>query len=212
MLFRPLFWTSFMLADWLVDNDCDGRRAASCCPRRRARPPTAPPSSSTAAAARSSASPHRGNRRLHREPRLLRRGAAPTTPSTQLSPTVADRSTPTWPASPPLTAALRAHLGDALVHDGRRRRSPTRTPRRPARSPTPGRRCSSRRTRCASASATGAGTGWTSGSPRPGGRFAPVVEHWVDVVVGHGPEALERVWHEVLSGRADPRSGHVLAL
>ena len=24
MLFRPLFWTSFMLADWLVDNDAMG--------------------------------------------------------------------------------------------------------------------------------------------------------------------------------------------
>jgi hypothetical protein len=42
--------------------------------------------------------------------------------------------------------------------------------------------------------------------------FAPVVETWVDVVVGRGPEALERVWHEVLSGRSDPRTGHVLTL
>jgi hypothetical protein len=41
--------------------------------------------------------------------------------------------------------------------------------------------------------------------------FAPVVEQWVDVEVGHGPEALERVWHEVLSGRADPRTGPVLS-
>jgi hypothetical protein len=42
--------------------------------------------------------------------------------------------------------------------------------------------------------------------------FAPVVEEWVDVEVGSGPEGLERVWHDVLSGRADPRAGHVLAL
>jgi hypothetical protein len=42
--------------------------------------------------------------------------------------------------------------------------------------------------------------------------FAPVVEEWVDVEVGTGPEALERVWHEVLSGQADPRAGHVLTL
>ena len=42
--------------------------------------------------------------------------------------------------------------------------------------------------------------------------FAPVVEGWVDVVVAHGPEALERVWHEVQGGRADPRTGHVLTL
>ena len=42
--------------------------------------------------------------------------------------------------------------------------------------------------------------------------FAPVVEEWVDVVVGHGPDDLERIWHEVQSGRADPRSGHVITL
>jgi hypothetical protein len=40
--------------------------------------------------------------------------------------------------------------------------------------------------------------------------FAPVVEGWVDVHRQQGPEALERVWHEVLSGRADPRSGQVV--
>jgi hypothetical protein len=42
--------------------------------------------------------------------------------------------------------------------------------------------------------------------------FAPVVEGWVDVVVQHGPEALEQVWREVQAGRADPRAGHVLTL
>src|SRR5688500_15413397 len=42
--------------------------------------------------------------------------------------------------------------------------------------------------------------------------FAPVVEGWVDVVVQSGPDALEQVWHEVQSGRADPRTGHVLTL
>ena len=40
--------------------------------------------------------------------------------------------------------------------------------------------------------------------------FAPVVEGWVNVVEQHGPDALDRVWHEVLSGRSDPRAGHVL--
>jgi len=42
------------------------------------------------------------------------------------------------------------------------------------------------------------------------GAFAPVVERWVDVVVSHGPDDLERVWQEVLAGRADPRAGHVV--
>jgi hypothetical protein len=42
--------------------------------------------------------------------------------------------------------------------------------------------------------------------------FAPKAEEWVDVVVGHGPEALEQVWLEVQSGRTDARTGHVLVL
>jgi hypothetical protein len=43
-------------------------------------------------------------------------------------------------------------------------------------------------------------------------RFAPVVEDWVDVVEQHGPEALRAVWLEVLAGRSAPRTGHVLTL
>jgi len=43
-------------------------------------------------------------------------------------------------------------------------------------------------------------------------RFAPAVEKWVDVVVGHGPEALRDAWLEVLAGRTPPRVGHVLTL
>ena len=42
--------------------------------------------------------------------------------------------------------------------------------------------------------------------------FVPKVEQWVDVTVGHGPEALQAAWLEVLSGRSDPRTGHVLQL
>jgi Protein of unknown function (DUF2855) len=41
-------------------------------------------------------------------------------------------------------------------------------------------------------------------------RFAPAVENWVDVVEQHGPKALEAVWLEVLAGRTDPRTGHIL--
>jgi hypothetical protein len=43
-------------------------------------------------------------------------------------------------------------------------------------------------------------------------RFAPVVEGWVDVTVGNGPEGLQAAWLEVLTGRSDPRTGHVLQL
>lgn len=41
--------------------------------------------------------------------------------------------------------------------------------------------------------------------------FAPVVEQWVDVTVGKGPEGLRDAWLEVLSGKTDPRVGHVIS-
>jgi hypothetical protein len=43
-------------------------------------------------------------------------------------------------------------------------------------------------------------------------RFAPVVEGWVDVVVGTGPEGLQADWLETLAGDTGPRTGHVLQL
>lgn len=43
-------------------------------------------------------------------------------------------------------------------------------------------------------------------------RFAPVVADWVDVVVGHGPEGLQAAWHETLAGATPPRLGHVIQL
>lgn len=41
--------------------------------------------------------------------------------------------------------------------------------------------------------------------------FAPVVRTWVDVSEERGPEALQRVWTDVQAGRVDPRTGPVLA-
>lgn len=43
-------------------------------------------------------------------------------------------------------------------------------------------------------------------------RFASTVDGWVDVVVSDGPEALRDTWLEVLGGRTPPRTGHVIAL
>jgi hypothetical protein len=40
--------------------------------------------------------------------------------------------------------------------------------------------------------------------------FAAAAQGWVDVVSHHGPEALRQVWLEVLAGRSAPRVGHVL--
>ncbi len=43
-------------------------------------------------------------------------------------------------------------------------------------------------------------------------RFAPVVAGWVDVTLGAGPTGLDAAWQEVLAGAAPPRVGHVVAL
>ena len=48
------------------------------------------------------------------------------------------------------------------------------------------------------------GTAWAG--------FVPRAQQWVDVVAGHGPAELARVWTEVATGRAAPRTGHVLTL
>ncbi|QXC62470.1 DUF2855 family protein [Aquihabitans sp. G128] len=44
------------------------------------------------------------------------------------------------------------------------------------------------------------------------GRFAPVVAGWVDVEVGHGPEGLQAAWLETLAGSVAPRRGLVIEL
>lgn len=42
--------------------------------------------------------------------------------------------------------------------------------------------------------------------------FAPAVQGWVDVVESRGPTGLREVWLEVLSGASAPRTGHVVQL
>jgi hypothetical protein len=43
-------------------------------------------------------------------------------------------------------------------------------------------------------------------------RFAPVVTDWVDVTVSTGPTGLDAAWQEVLAGRTPPRVGRVIDL
>ena len=43
-------------------------------------------------------------------------------------------------------------------------------------------------------------------------RFAPVVADWVDIVVGDGPTGLQADWLETLAGDTPPRTGHVVQL
>ena len=149
-------------------------------------------------------------RRLHREPRLLRHRAALRRGDPPFVRRVR-RSTPTWPATRgwPTPCAPGSATRSCTTSSSA---SPTSGRRPPARSPRPGRRCSSRPTRCASASATGAGAGLDQRFADAWRTFAPVVQGWVDVVEKHGPDALEEVWHEVHAGRAHPRSGHVITL
>lgn len=44
------------------------------------------------------------------------------------------------------------------------------------------------------------------------GEFVPHAREWVDVLVGQGPDALKAAWLEVLGGTSPPRVGHVLEL
>jgi hypothetical protein len=43
-------------------------------------------------------------------------------------------------------------------------------------------------------------------------RFAPVVADWVDVTLGFGPEGLRAAWLETLAGDTPPNVGHVIQL
>jgi len=43
-------------------------------------------------------------------------------------------------------------------------------------------------------------------------RFAPIVAGWVDVTLGLGPTGLDAAWQEVLAGATPPRVGHVVVL
>ncbi|MCW2777797.1 MAG: hypothetical protein JWN17_1522 [Frankiales bacterium] len=43
-------------------------------------------------------------------------------------------------------------------------------------------------------------------------RFAPLAQEHTDVRVSEGPEGLARVWHEVASGSSAPRTGNVVQL
>jgi hypothetical protein len=202
ILFRPLFFTSFMLADQVLDEDCYG--AASLV--------VSSASSKTAYAAAFE---------LHgRGPRLVgltspgnleftrslgcyddvlsydEVGALDAVPTAYL-----DLS-----GAPATRAALRRHLGDLLVRDVaigltnqipnadaagevffapsrmRKRRldwGPEELDRRFAEA-------------------------WR--------RFAGVVGAWLDVRVGTGPDDLRRAWLEVLEGRTPPRVGQIVQL
>jgi Protein of unknown function (DUF2855) len=207
VLFRPLFWTSFMLADWLVDNDAMGAQRIVLS------------SASSKTAYGAAVELQRQGREVVglTSPRNVR-----FTESLGCYDAVhAYDAVTELPAVPTLyadvagdadlTATLRAHLGPALVHEvvvgvTHQEAAPAGT-----------------------LSQTGPGMFFAPDQMRKRigdwGReeldrrfaeawrsFAPRAEAWVDVVVGEGPEALEQVWLEVQAGRTDARTGHVLSL
>ncbi|MGP4001785.1 DUF2855 family protein [Streptomyces sp. 8N706] len=208
ILYRPLFWTSFMLADWLVDNSWLGARTAVL-------------SSASSKTAYGAAFLLQGQG-CEVVGLTSRRNVAFTESlgcyDRVLAYEDAARLSPAKPTlyadfagDEALTAALRAHLGDALVHHvvvGVTNQQPgpagTLADTGPGMFFAP----DQMRKRVGDWGREGLDRRFADAWQR----FAPVVEGWVDVVHGHGPEALEKVWHEVQSGRTAPRTGHVLAL
>ena len=202
ILFRPLFFTSFMLADQVVDNDWYGAESLVL-------------SSASSKTAYAAAFELHG--RGHRLIGLTSPGNLAFTRSLgcyddvlayddiaalDVVPTVyLDLS-----GAPAHRAALRAHLGDRLVRDiavGLTRQTPNADAAEEVFFAPVQMRKRSRDwgrdgldTRFADA--------WQ--------RFSQVVSGWLDVRTGAGPEALRDAWLDVLAGRTPPRVGHVVQL
>lgn len=207
VLYRPLLWTSFMLADWLVDHEAMGAEvvvvssASSKTAYGAAFQLTGQPFEVVGLTSTSNVA---FTESLGCYDRVLAYEAIGELASTR--PTIyLDVA-----GSEELTSALRAHLGAALVHGvvvGVTHQEPA-----PAgtlaetgdemffapdqmrkRIGDWGREELDRRFAAA----------WAS--------FAEAVEDWVEVVVHQGPRGLEQVWLEVQGGRSAPRLGHVVS-
>jgi hypothetical protein len=205
VLYRPLFFTSFMLADALVDNGLYGAR--------------------TVALSSASSKTAYGTAFLLRDTGahlvgLTSRGNVGFTESLGVYDTVLAyddvASLATEPTayldlagSGPLREAVHAHLGDALVHHavvGITHQDATPIGTLAGARPTVFFAPDQMRKRVGDWGRAGLDTNFGDAWRR----FAPAVEGWVDVVEHHGPEALQAVWLDVLAGRVDPRAGHVV--
>jgi hypothetical protein len=202
ILFRPLFFTSFILADQLLDNDCHGAAQLLL-------------SSASSKTAYAAAFELRG-----RGPQLIGLTSAGNVAFTEslgcydrvvsyddvasldVAPTVyLDLS-----GAPTTRTAVRDHFGDRLVRDvavgltnqvpnadaaGEVFFAPTQIRKRTT---DWGRDGLDRRFSDA----------WH--------RFASAAASWVDIETGHGPEALQAAWLDALAGRTPPRSGRIVQL
>ena len=202
ILFRPLFFTSFMLADQILDNDHYGAQSLVL----------SSASSKTAYAAAFE---------LHgRGPRLVgltSPGNLAFTRSLGCYDTVltyddisALDPVPTvyldLAGAPATRRALREHLGDRLVRDiavGLTQQTPNAAAAgqvffAPVQM----------RKRSRDWGRDGLDERFTEAWQR----FVPVLNERLDVQVGNGPEALRHAWLDVLAGRTPPRVGHVVQL
>jgi hypothetical protein len=206
ILFRPLFFTSFMLADMLEDNGFFGAEALAL-------------SSASSKTAYGTAFLLRGKAR-----QVVGLTSAANVAFTEslgcydrvLSYEAADELSPAAPTAyldfsgrAEILAGIRRHLGARLVHEAV---VGVTSQERSGAQALGGPRTAvffapdQMRKRAADWGRGGLDVrfaeAWRS--------FAAAAEGWVDVVSHHGPEALRQVWLEVLAGRSAPRVGHVL--
>ncbi|MCU1592121.1 MAG: hypothetical protein JWP11_3377 [Frankiales bacterium] len=207
-LYRPLFFTSFMLADFLGDNGFFGAQTAVL-------------SSASSKTAYGTAFLLDGIRRVG----LTSPANVAFTESLGCYDEVLTYDDVTsLPADAPtlyadmagsrgLRAAVHEHLGDALVHDAvvgithieeLGSGGESLAGAKPTFFFAPDQMAKRRADWGAGGLEQRYGDAWR--------RFVPHVEGWVDVVEGRGPQALNDVWLEVLTNKSAPRAGNVVRL
>lgn len=206
-LYRPLFWTSYVLADWLVDNDYFGAGTAlfSSASSKTAY--------GTAFELQRLGRPVIGltsARNLEFTRKLGCYDAVLTYDSIdelEQAPTLyAD-----FLGNGELSAALRGHLGDSLVRQvviGLTGQKPARV----GKVEQTGSVAFFAPDQMVKRVADWGKDGFEARLAEAWQAFASAVDGWVDVVIGDGPESLQRVWQEVQSGSSDPRTGNILTL
>lgn len=206
-LYRPLFFTSFLLADFLSDNDCFGAQTVVL-------------SSASSKTAYGTAFCLEGKRlvgltspsNVDFTQSLGCYDEVLTYDDVDQLPTDVPTLYADMAGSAPVRTAVHEHLGDALTHDAvvgathfTEQASTGALPGpRPAFFFAPDQMVKRREDWGPGGVEERFGQAWR--------RFAPTVEGWVDIVEGQGPEALRDVWLEVLAGASAPRAGNVLRL
>ncbi len=208
VLYRPLFWTSYLFADWVVDNDGLGAQAivvSSASSKTAYGAAFMLQGSGLEVVGLTSARNVAFTEGLGCYDRVVSydaRDELPLVPSLY-----ADLA-----GNPELRRALRQHLGDKLVSAvvvgltqqfGEAARA----------MPQPG----DKRTFFTPNQMDKSLRDWGKDTldqrfADAWKRFAPVVEDWVDVDVQNGPQALEQIWLDMYQGRVEPRVGHVVVL